>query len=1358
MADEHVEILIPGDSFGDYVVEQLLGKGGMGAVYLVRAPDGSRFAVKLMHPGKMTHDLRKRFAREAEFAMKIRHRNLISVYDVGEDPDSGLCYIIMDYVSGGTLADLLAARGKLSVTKAVNIVMRIAEALEVAHRNGMVHRDVKPENIMFAEDGTPKLADLGVAKFDDDRKTMVTMTGMIIGTPAYMSPEQLMDSHHIDGRADIYSLGVVLYEMLAGVRPNKGATAVELLAKAIKGEKLPDVRMMSPEVSAAVAYVLSLMCSPDPEKRPQTSIAAAKMLHKAATGELVLPKKTPRHQDAVQNKEKSARKRRALVFSVFAGLASLFAAGVAGIWYAVNELLPVRDSGVEEVNSDPRPEIAERVVVTNLVERPRAAVITNVVEKMIVITNSLERKAVAATAPVKSVSGTEVSVENGEQRKRTGITDRRVRFSKSGEFTWWYTIENGNALIWRGNRGYNKETRSAFSPSTAAHVEIPSLLDGYKVSGLGCVAFFRCNNMVSVAMPEGLEEIRGWSFQLCRSLREISLPSTVKVVHPGAFSSCGMLREIDFNMATNVEGCIVFCTAVDKLRVSPVNECLVETDGLIYSKDLRTLFLCPRTKESVVIPDSVRRIGMSAFNHCIRLESVVLPENLREIGASAFLECRSLHVVRVESGLEKIGARCFRGCVNMSAITFPPTLKKIGSAAFADCRNLRKIEFLGDAPELDSGDGSVFGTGLRDCEIVVRRGAKGWTDPATGKLPERWPLPGGDDSLPIRYADETDGRNRTPKAVEDLSKSDAVAEWNKGPSDMWFVDWDKAYAEAKRKRKKMFVLNTGAGMITDSIKYVQFRWDVLDSPEFEKYAKNNLVLLCLNNLRHIPMPKEQKGHNRAVCNALGFPSYFPYTGVFTVNGMKLGEIGDWNLKANEYVDRIEKVLDSKGRKVEGDDAEMLFKGQCGKLMEVIAERRAKLPKVTKEDFKAKVTGVSVANKEDRGRYSKLKFEPPETHLTVPFGKTVVFRVEYDFPDGYAARVWTRDVWPDESRGNRRYFRSNSSDLIEGKGVMYGFLALLDRGRSCELRTLRVVIRSDPELDDAEEDLAVGTTPVKIDFKDRNDCFGESLERPVKHVSKDKLHELYRADDRKHVFVEVCHQHDDHNFTSAPYTLDRVREAISEKAEILFVTLVETNDGVLFSAENGDLESVSSGRGYPADYTAAQMKRLRIKSHGRMTSNRFATFEEMLKLGKGKLLFKVARSLECAEKLEELLDRLDAWESVIFEVWNTDAVIRGYNERIRKKLLSGEILVTACGHSYMDVSQILPECTATRSDLEKLDDKKKFSGRIFDAFMYGDRFDGVVGWDMSLKDGSTVLRTNRAEDLVRYLRKKKRRER
>ncbi len=300
-----VKLLEPGDMFGDYTVEKLLGKGGMGAVYLVRAPDGEKYAVKLMFPeiASKNPDFRKRFAREAEFAMKIKHKNLISVYDVGEDPDTGYCYIIMDYVPGGSVKDRLAAKGALPIAEAISITAQIALALEVAHRHGVVHRDIKPDNIMFDADGTPKLADLGVAKFtDDEHKTTVTTTGMIIGTPAYMAPEQMMDSHHIDARADIYALGVVLYEMLTGRRPTEGSSAVELLAKALKGEALPDVRTMRPEISVAIAHVLSLMCAPRPEERPPTTLAVAQLLQQAAMGQLKLPKKRPRASDAQKAK------------------------------------------------------------------------------------------------------------------------------------------------------------------------------------------------------------------------------------------------------------------------------------------------------------------------------------------------------------------------------------------------------------------------------------------------------------------------------------------------------------------------------------------------------------------------------------------------------------------------------------------------------------------------------------------------------------------------------------------------------------------------------------------------------------------------------------------------------------------------------------------------------------------------------------------------------------------------------------------------------------------------------------------------------------------------------------------------
>ena len=282
----------PGDRFGDCTVVRLLGGGGMGSVWQVESPSGAFFALKILDPELLRRrpSYKERFIQEAVFAMGVRHANIVTVHDAGEDAEKGLCYILMDYMPGGSLKALLEKRGTLPVEEAVSIASRIAHALDAAHKRGVIHRDVKPDNILFDAAGEPRLADLGVAKYDDDSTdTIVTAKGFIIGTPAYMAPEQMMNSHSIDARADIYSLGVVLYEMLTGTRPNAGGTVMEMLAKAIRGDPLPDVRTMRPEVSAAVAYVLSAMCAPKPDDRPKTSGAAADLLVRADAGHLLLP-------------------------------------------------------------------------------------------------------------------------------------------------------------------------------------------------------------------------------------------------------------------------------------------------------------------------------------------------------------------------------------------------------------------------------------------------------------------------------------------------------------------------------------------------------------------------------------------------------------------------------------------------------------------------------------------------------------------------------------------------------------------------------------------------------------------------------------------------------------------------------------------------------------------------------------------------------------------------------------------------------------------------------------------------------------------------------------------------------------
>ena len=278
------------EKFGDCAVEQVLGAGNAGTVYLVRSPAGEQFALKVLNPeiARLYPEFKHRFMREAEFAMTLHHRNLIPVHDAGEDPERGFCYILMDYLPGGSVKERVHAQGRLPVDKAVSIAISVAGALEVAHYHGVVHRDIKSENILFDADGTPKLADLGVARFKDDTHPG-TIRGAILGTPAYMAPEQMLDAHCIDARADIYSLGVVLYEMLAGANPYERLSTMEVLARAIRGEPLPDVRTACPEVPAEVAYVLSRMVAQKPEDRPATVREVVDLLARAVSGNLQVP-------------------------------------------------------------------------------------------------------------------------------------------------------------------------------------------------------------------------------------------------------------------------------------------------------------------------------------------------------------------------------------------------------------------------------------------------------------------------------------------------------------------------------------------------------------------------------------------------------------------------------------------------------------------------------------------------------------------------------------------------------------------------------------------------------------------------------------------------------------------------------------------------------------------------------------------------------------------------------------------------------------------------------------------------------------------------------------------------------------
>ncbi len=278
-------MLASGSVLGNLRIVKRLGSGGMGEVFLAENPQGSRCAVKVLDPDVADSESVERFRLEAEFAKNVRHPNLVEVYGVARDEGTGLSYLAMEYMSGGSLRDMLNANpGGLSVASVMSVARNIARALVLIEENGMVHRDIKPDNVLFASDGIAKLADLGISRFsgktgDDVR---ATRANAVIGTPAYMAPEQMLDSHSVDIRADIYSFGLMLHEMLAGRRPNDGQDALRTLAKAIEGMPFPDVRASRPDTPAGLAALVAEMTLPDPDRRPASAGAVLDRLEGVA--------------------------------------------------------------------------------------------------------------------------------------------------------------------------------------------------------------------------------------------------------------------------------------------------------------------------------------------------------------------------------------------------------------------------------------------------------------------------------------------------------------------------------------------------------------------------------------------------------------------------------------------------------------------------------------------------------------------------------------------------------------------------------------------------------------------------------------------------------------------------------------------------------------------------------------------------------------------------------------------------------------------------------------------------------------------------------------------------------------------
>ena len=266
---------------GRYDIERELGRGGMATVYLARDTQHDRsVALKVLHPELAASLGAERFQREIKLAASLQHPHILGVYDSGNT--DGHLWFTMPFVEGESLRDRISREKQLPVADAVRICREIALALDFAHRKGVVHRDIKPENLLLI-DGQAMLADFGIARaLGADKGESLTSTGMSIGTPAYMSPEQASGESGIDARTDIYSLGCVLYEMLTGEPPFSGPTMQAVIARVMTETPRP-ITAVRPSVSRQLAGAVAQAMAKTPADRPATAGEFARLLESTAT-------------------------------------------------------------------------------------------------------------------------------------------------------------------------------------------------------------------------------------------------------------------------------------------------------------------------------------------------------------------------------------------------------------------------------------------------------------------------------------------------------------------------------------------------------------------------------------------------------------------------------------------------------------------------------------------------------------------------------------------------------------------------------------------------------------------------------------------------------------------------------------------------------------------------------------------------------------------------------------------------------------------------------------------------------------------------------------------------------------------
>ncbi|MBE7433446.1 MAG: protein kinase [Anaerolineales bacterium] len=335
------------EKIGRYEIKGELGRGGFATVYRAYDPRFEReVAIKFLPPELIHSDpqFRMRFEREAKIIAQLEHPAIVPVYDVGEENNQP--YFVMRYMNGGSLSERIKARQNFGIEDAVRILEQIAPGLDEAHSKGIVHRDLKPANILFTNKNVPLISDFGIAKFSQGEASGNMTGSAIIGTPAYMAPEQA-SGDAIDGRADIYALGVILYEMVTGKQPYQADTPLGLAIKHIT-EPVPRILEANPNLPVWMEKVISTAMAKNPDDRFSTAVELVETTKAFLRGEKppdrtanVTSKISPFNKTTTVRKQHAVveSKRRSPAFAIFTGLFLLVAVIGGGLYFMGGDIL-----------------------------------------------------------------------------------------------------------------------------------------------------------------------------------------------------------------------------------------------------------------------------------------------------------------------------------------------------------------------------------------------------------------------------------------------------------------------------------------------------------------------------------------------------------------------------------------------------------------------------------------------------------------------------------------------------------------------------------------------------------------------------------------------------------------------------------------------------------------------------------------------------------------------------------------------------------------------------------------------------------------------------------------------------------